>query len=158
MLQHTLEELQLSRPASDLPSYVVVEGPIGVGKSTLAKSLSYSLNCDLLLERPEDNPFLSKFYNSSAAYALQTQLSFLFQRIRQLSEIQPNDLFGASYVSDFMLEKDALFAEATLDQYELELYFNVYEHVVKDTPTPDLVVYLQAPVSCLLYTSDAADE
>eukprot|EP00903_Cladosiphon_okamuranus_P004311 g4309.t1 len=140
--------LSFSRP--ELPNYVVIEGPIGVGKSTLARSLAHSLNYETLLEQPEENPFLNRFYQDKSAYALQTQLSFLFQRIRQLDEIAPGDMFQPTKIADFMLEKDALFAEVTLDRHELELYLKVYEHVVTGVHRPDLVVYLQAPVSVLM--------
>lgn len=141
--------MNLSFLRPELPNYVVIEGPIGVGKSTLAKSLAYSLNYETLLELPEDNPFLDRFYQDRKAYALQTQLSFLFQRIRQLGEIKQGDMFQPQIVADFMLEKDALFAEVTLDHNELELYLKVYEQVVSGAPRPDLVVYLQAPLSVL---------
>lgn len=139
----------LGSSASDLPNYVVIEGPIGVGKSTLARSLAHSMNYDTFLELPEENPFLDRFYQDRAAYALQTQLSFLFQRTRQLDEIKQADLFQSRRIADFMLEKDPIFAQVTLDEHELELYIKVYEHVVSSAPRPDLVVYLQAPTSVL---------
>ena len=149
-MQQTLEQLGLSYPRSEPPYFIVVEGPIGAGKSTLARALAYSLNYDVLLERPEDNPFLDRFYQDRDNYALQTQLSFLFQRTRQLDELHQGDMFRAKLVSDFMLEKDMLFAQTTLDTNELDLYLKVYDQVVNAPPIPDLVVYLQAPVSVLL--------
>jgi deoxyguanosine kinase len=148
-VQLTLEEMGFGSPTSDLPSYVAIEGPIGVGKSTLARALAYSMNYDTLLELPEDNPFLDRFYKDRATYALQTQLSFLFQRTRQLDDIKQADLFQSRRIADFMLEKDPIFAQVTLDEHELELYIKVYEHVVSSAPLPDLVVYLQAPNSVL---------
>lgn len=141
--------MKINVSRSNLPNYVVIEGPIGVGKSTLTKSLAHSLGYEVLLEQPEENPFLDRFYRDRSTYALQTQLSFLFQRTRKLDEMRQNDLFHPRKVADFMLEKDALFAQVTLDQNELDIYAQVYEHVVSGIPTPDLVVYLQAPVSVL---------
>ena len=139
----------LSPSTSGLPNYVVIEGPIGVGKSTLARSLAYSMAYETLLELPEENPFLDRFYKDRATYALQTQLSFLFQRTRQLDEIKHADLFQPRRIADFMLEKDPIFAQVTLDEHELDLYIKVYEQVVSNAPRPDLVVYLQAPNSVL---------
>lgn len=149
-MQQTIEQLGLAYPKSELPHFIVVEGPIGAGKSTLARALAYSLNYDVLLERPQDNPFLDRFYQDKDNYALQTQLSFLFQRTRQLDQLKQGDMFRPRLVADFMLEKDALFAQATLDTHELDLYTKVHDQVVVGSPTPDIVVYLQAPVSILL--------
>ena len=148
-MQLTLEEMKISISKSNIPNYVVIEGPIGVGKSTLARSIAYSLGYETLLEQPEENPFLDRFYQDRTTYALQTQLSFLFQRTRQLDEMKQVDLFQPKVIADFMLEKDALFAQVTLDQHELDIYSQVYEHVVTGMPKPNLVVYLQAPVSVL---------
>ena len=130
--------------------YVVVEGPIGVGKTTLAKRLAASFDGTALLEAPEENPFLPRFYQSPGTTALATQLFFLLQRARQLRDIRQTDLFAAVRVGDFMIEKDRLFAELTLDADELALYRQVHEQVVRGTVTPDLVIYLQAPVDVLL--------
>lgn len=106
--------------------HIVVEGPIGVGKTTLARRLSEKLRADLLLEAPEQNPFLEKFYRDSRRYALQTQLFFLFQRIEQLRDLAQADLFARPVVSDFLLEKDPLFAQLTLNDDELGLYQKIY--------------------------------
>ena len=130
--------------------YIVVEGPIGVGKTTLAKRLAGSLGGEALLEAPGDNPFLPRFYQDPRTNALATQLSFLFQRVRQIEGIRQSDLFTPVRVGDFMIEKDRLFAELTLDADELALYRQVYERTAGAAVTPDLVIYLQAPVDVLL--------
>ncbi len=132
------------------PAFVVVEGPIGVGKTTLAKKLSASFESDLLLEGADDNPFLEKFYENPRAAALPTQLHFLLQRARQLKEMKQQDMFSPVRVADFLIEKDRLFAELTLDEDELDLYEQVYSNLTFDVPKPDLVVYLQAPIEVLL--------
>ncbi|WP_085316928.1 deoxynucleoside kinase [Derxia lacustris] len=128
---------------------VVVEGPIGVGKTTLARRLAAHLNADLLLETPETNPFLERFYRDASRYALPTQLSFLFQRLRQLAAAEA-DLLQRPVVSDFLLDKDPLFARLTLDDDEFQLYQQVYAGLRAQTVTPDLVVYLQASPETLL--------
>src|ERR1700753_2230904 len=129
---------------------VVVEGPIGVGKTSLARRVSQSLGGQLVLEQADQNPFLERFYKNPRAAAFQTQLFFLFQRARQLEDVRQEDLFGAVRVADYLLEKDRLFARVTLDDAEYSLYERVYERVVVDAPKPDLVVYLQAPVDVLM--------
>jgi deoxyadenosine/deoxycytidine kinase len=131
------------------PGYLVVEGPIGVGKTSLAQKLSQAFGSDLVLERPEENPFLERFYQSRQNYALPTQLYFLFQRARQLREWKQRDLFAPTRVADFLLEKDRLFARLNLDDDELRLYEQVYEQLKIDLPVPDLVIVLQAPVEVL---------
>jgi deoxyguanosine kinase len=143
-----MSELLPSRPA--LPGYIVVEGPIGVGKTSLARKLAMTLNYDTLLEQADDNPFLARFYQSPRQYALQTQLFFLFQRAEQMRALAQNDLFQPVQVSDFLLQKDRLFAELNLDQDEFALYDNVYRHLAPCSPTPDLVIYLQAPTPVLI--------
>lgn len=130
--------------------YIVVEGPIGVGKTSLVERLSRHLDYDLLLEQPDENPFLRRFYEEGASAAFPTQLFFLFQRAQQLSRLRQDDLFRSKLVADFMLEKDRLFAEVTLDADELSLYQQVFDRVELDAPSPDLVVYLQAPVDTLM--------
>ena len=132
------------------PNYIVVEGPIGIGKTTLARRLAESFGSELLLEGPEDNPFLDKFYRDPKSVAFQTQLFFLFQRAQQMQELKQGDMFQPVRVSDFIMEKDRLFAELTLDIDEFRLYEQVYEHLTVDAPTPDLVIYLQAPTDVLI--------
>ncbi len=131
------------------PAFIVVEGPIGVGKTTLAKKLAASYNSELLLEGADENPFMGKFYENPRAAALPTQLFFLLQRARQMQEFRQGDMFSPVHVSDFLMEKDRLFAELTLDDDELKLYEQVYEQLTFDVPVPDLVIYLQAPVEIL---------
>ncbi len=132
------------------PGYLVVEGPIGVGKTSLARRLAEAFGGRALLERPEENPFLERFYQSRKHYALPTQLFFLFQRARQIEELKQSDLFSSGYVADFLMEKDRLFARANLADDELRLYEQVYTQMSMDAPVPDLVIYLQAPVDVLL--------
>ncbi len=131
------------------PDFIVVEGPIGVGKTTLARRLAESLGTELLLEMAEDNPFLERFYQSPRAAALQTQLFFLFQRAQQMQALRQADLFNPVRVADFLMEKDRLFARLTLDDDEYRLYEQVYAHLTIDAPRPDLVIYLQAPLDVL---------
>lgn len=130
--------------------YIVVEGPIGAGKTSLARQLAEHADADILLEHPEDNPFLPRFYDDMARFALPTQLTFLFQRADQLRPLAQLDLFHRPTVSDFLLDKDPLFARLTLSDDEYLLYEKVYRHLKPQTATPDLVVYLQAPVDTLL--------
>lgn len=132
------------------PRHIVIEGPIGVGKTSLARRLADHYGSDLLLEQAEENPFLERFYREPKRYALPTQLFFLFQRARQMQDLRQGDMFNPVRVADFLLEKDRLFAELTLDTDELELYHQTYRHLAIDAPQPDLVVYLQAPVDVLL--------
>ncbi len=130
--------------------FIVVEGPIGVGKTSLTRRLAQSMNGQLVLEQADQNPFLERFYKNPRAAAFQTQLFFLFQRARQLEEVRQQDLFGAVRIADYLLDKDRLFARVTLDDAEYDLYERVFERVVVDAPRPDLVVYLQAPVDVLV--------
>ncbi len=132
------------------PHLIAVEGPIGVGKTSLARRLADSFNYDILLEKPEENPFLERFYSNPRQHALATQLFFLFQRSRQISELRQDDLFRPVRVTDFLIEKDHLFARQNLDVDEFRLYEQVYAHLTLDTPRPDLVIYLQAPTPVLL--------
>jgi deoxyguanosine kinase len=134
----------------DGPRYLVVEGPIGVGKTSLARRLAASFASELLLEQAEENPFLEGFYRNRRQAALPTQLFFLFQRARQIQQIRQNDLFSPTRISDFLIDKDRLFAELTLDAHELNLYDQVAATLDLDPPTPDLVVYLQAPANVLM--------
>ena len=130
--------------------YIVVEGPIGVGKTSLARRLAERLNTSLLLERPEQNPFLARFYQDMARYALPTQLFFLFQRINQLRELAQLDMFKSTTVADFLLEKDSLFARLTLSGEEMHLYQTIFDTLKPQAPRPDLVIYLQAQPDTLI--------
>ena len=130
--------------------YIVVEGPIGAGKTSLARQIAARLAGDALLERPEENPFLARFYEDMARYALPTQLTFLFQRIDQLRGVGQLDMFRRATVGDFLLDKDPLFARLNLAVAEYRLYEKMYAHLKPEAPTPDLVIYLQAPVETLV--------
>lgn len=130
--------------------FIAVEGPIGVGKTTLARRLAGHLDASLLLEQPENNPFLERFYRDPAGAALPTQLHFLFQRVRQLAELRQTEIFHSVQVADFLMDKDRLFARLNLDDDEFALYEQVYRRLSVDAPSPDLVVYLQAPVPVLM--------
>ena len=130
--------------------YIAVEGPIGSGKTSLARRLAASLGTDLLLEQPAENPFLARFYQDMARYALPTQLFFLFQRARQLEPLAQPDMFGRATVADFLLDKDPLFARITLSGDELALYQRIYEAFKVRAPVPDLVIYLQAAPQVLI--------
>jgi len=128
----------------NIPKFLAVEGPIGVGKTTLAKKLADFFGYEMILEEPSQNPFLEDFYNNPHQAALATQLFFLFQRVKYIQDLKQGDIFSSSKVSDFLLDKDMLFAKTTLSERELELYIQIYDYLSLDLPTPDLVVYLQA--------------
>ena len=130
--------------------YIVVEGPIGVGKTSLARRIADHLNSSLLLEEPGENPFLEKFYGDISRYALPTQLFFLFQRTNQVQSLAQMDMFTRVTVSDFLLEKDQLFAKLTLNDAEHDLYQRIYCHLQPKAPPPDLVIYLQASPNILI--------
>ena len=132
------------------PRFIAVEGPIGVGKTSLTKRLAETFNYELLLENAEENPFLDRFYQNPKQHALATQLFFLFQRAQQIEESRQSDLFEPVQVSDFLIDKDMLFAELNLEKDEYNLYHKVYQHLVINAPKPDLVIYLQAPTEVLL--------
>lgn len=125
--------------------YIAVEGPIGVGKTSLAQRLADRAEAHTLLEKPQDNPFLASFYQDPARYALPTQLFFLFQRINEARDLVQMDLFRSRTISDYLFEKDALFARLTLSDNEYKLYQNIYQGLGPQAPVPDLVIYLQAP-------------
>jgi len=130
--------------------YIVVEGPIGSGKTTLARRLASHLGAATLLEDPDANPFLPGFYRDPARNALQVQLFFLFQRANQVRDLVQSDLFRGVTVADFMLEKDPLFARMNLKDDELALYRQIYDHLKPQAPQPDLVIYLQAGAETLV--------
>ena len=131
--------------------YIAIEGPIGVGKTSLARRLAAELDGELVLEESDANPFLDRFYQDPRGAALPTQLFFMFQRVRQLEQLAQADLFSDVRVSDFLMAKDRLFAQITLDRHELVLYEQIYATLDFEPPVPDLVVYLQAPVDTLLF-------
>ena len=126
--------------------YIVIEGPIGCGKTTLAQMLSEKFHVQLLSEKADENPFLPRFYQDAQRYALPTQLFFLFQRSRQIADMNQRDMFTAPTVADFFLEKDPLFARLNLDDEEYTLYHQIYTHLQLKSPKPDLIIYLQTPV------------
>jgi deoxyadenosine/deoxycytidine kinase len=130
--------------------YVVVEGAIGAGKTSLARKLGLALSAELLLEAPGDNAFLERFYAEPARYALATQLNFLFQRADQVRHLSQLNLFSRTVVADFLLEKDPLFAALNLSADELTLYQKIYAHLQPQAPRPDLVLVLQASLDTLL--------
>lgn len=130
--------------------HIVVEGPIGVGKSSLARRLAQHLGAELLLEQPAENPFLQRFYGDMPGYALQTQLFFLFQRLKQLQALAQPSMFETAVVSDFMFAKDALFARVTLSDDEHRLYTQIHGQVAPQLREPDLVIWLQASANTLL--------
>ena len=129
--------------------YIVVEGPIGVGKTSLVRRIASETGAQPLLEQPEDNPFLERFYRDAARYALPTQMFFLFQRMNQLRDLAQTDLFSAPVISDFLIDKDPIFAALTLADDELNLYRQMFDHFSQSAPRPDLVIYLQAAPSTL---------
>lgn len=134
----------------DKYKYIVVEGPIGAGKTTLVRKLAEHLRAQTLLEQPEENPFLERFYRDPTRHALPTQMFFLFQRMNQLRDLAQTDLFDARIVSDFLLDKDPIFARLTLGDDELNLYQQLYAHLKPQAAIPDLVIYLQAQPETLI--------
>lgn len=147
--------------------YVVVEGPIGAGKTSLARKLAEQCGGAMLLEGPEENPFLANFYRDPKRHALPAQLFFLFQRAAQVRDLSQSDMFRQLTVADFMLDKDPLFAQLTLNDDELKLYQQIYAYLKLQVPTPDLVIYLQASNQTLIervarraasYEKDISDE
>jgi deoxyguanosine kinase len=149
--------LNADQPASGVdlkgripPSYMAVEGPIGVGKTTLARRLAATFGHETLLENAGQNPFLERFYRNRRQAALATQLFFLFQRAQKIEDLRQQDIFAPVRVADFLIEKDPLFARVNLDSDEYQLYQRVYQQLLIEPPRPDLVVYLQAPTDVLL--------
>jgi len=137
-----------------VPGYIAVEGPIGVGKTTLARRIADTFDYDLLLEEAELNPFLERFYQNRQQTALATQLFFLFQRVQKITELKQRDMFDQARVADFVLEKDPLFARINLEPDEFALYEKVFSKMRVDAPVPDLVIYLQASPDRLLERID----
>jgi deoxyadenosine/deoxycytidine kinase len=131
-------------------NHLVVEGPIGAGKTSLARRLAARLSTDLILEQPGENPFLERFYEDMTRYALPAQLFFLFQRSRMLESLAQPDMFGRAVVADFLLDKDPLFARLTLSEDELALYQKIYDALRPRIAVPDLVIYLQAQPATLI--------
>lgn len=131
--------------------YIAIEGPIGVGKTSLARRLALELDAECVLEDAGANPFLDRFYADPRGAALPTQLFFMFQRVRQLELLAQADMFSEVRVADFLMAKDRIFAQVTLDRHELALYEQIYGTLAFTPPVPDLVVYLQAPVDSLMF-------
>lgn len=134
----------------DTFGYIVVEGPVGVGKTALARRLADSLDIHLLLERVIGNPFLPEIYRHPGSTALAAQLHFLFEHVKQVRALRQADLFSPNQVTDFLIQANRVFAEATLNPDELDLYYQVYNILLDDAPVPDLVIYLQAPVEVMI--------
>ena len=135
--------------------YIVIEGPIGCGKTTLAKMLAEKFSVDYLSEKTETNPFLPRFYQDAQRYALPTQLFFLFQRANQIKDLSQRDMFAKPIVADFFLEKDPIFARLNLDDEEYALYHQIYQHLYFKATKPDLVIYLQTPIDGLMERIEA---
>jgi len=130
--------------------YIVVEGPIGCGKTTLAQKLADRFSTDYLSEKSEENPFLSRFYQDKSRYALQTQLFFMLQRAEQIKALTQRDMYSKPIVADFFLEKDPLFAKINLDADEYAIYHQIYHDLHLKATKPDLVIYLQSPIDALM--------
>ena len=135
-------------------NYIAIEGPIGVGKTSLAKLLTKRLSAKLILENFEDNPFLSEFYNDPGRFAFQTQLFFLLQRYQQQQDIRQIDMFHNLIISDYMFIKDRLFASLNLDDKEMNLYDSIANMMERNVINPDLIIYLQADTSTLMKNID----
>ncbi len=130
--------------------YIAIEGPIGAGKTTLANRLAETLGAESLLEQPERNPFLERFYSDRRTNALPAQLCFLLQRARQLEQLRQRDLFQSQWVADFLFEKDRIFAQINLDGHEMDLYEQIWQRLAWESPRPDCVIYLHAPIEVLM--------
>ena len=142
--------VQSLTPRGNASRFIVVEGPIGVGKTALSKRLAESLSAELVLEEVDENPFLERFYREGKRAALPAQMFFLFARARQLESLRQSDLFADTRVADYLFAKDDMFAELNLDSDELALYRQVAANLDVEPPIPDLVIYLQASVDSLL--------
>ncbi len=130
--------------------HIAIEGPIGVGKTSLARRLGVVLDAELVLENAEENPFLERFYADAPSYAFQTQIFFLFQRLRQFQGLSQPGIFSNRIVSDFIFAKDALFARLNLSDEEYRIYMQMYSQAAAQVPEPDLVIWLQASPATLL--------
>ncbi len=142
--------VSMLKTSTERPRFIVVEGPIGVGKTSLAKRLAESLSADLVLEEVYENPFLERFYEDGRSAALPAQMFFLFARARQVESLRQSDLFANVRIADYLFSKDRLFAELVLDPDEFHLYQQVVDKLDVEPPVPDLVIYLQAGVDTLL--------
>jgi len=138
------------KTSANTSRYIAIEGPIGVGKTALARRLADSLAADLVLEEVEENPFLERFYRDGQSAALPAQMFFLFARARQIEDLRQSDLFSSVRISDYLFTRDRLFAELNLDPEELKLYDQIADNLAVDAPVPDLVIYLQASVDALM--------
>jgi len=143
----SVSQLQQSGSSS---RYIAIEGPIGVGKTALARRLADSLSAHLVLEEVEENPFLERFYRDGRGAALPAQMFFLFARARQIEDLRQSDLFTNVQISDYLFTRDRLFAELNLDAEELKLYDQIVENLAVEAPVPDLVIYLQASVDAIM--------
>jgi deoxyadenosine/deoxycytidine kinase len=130
--------------------YIAIEGPIGAGKTALARRLAENLSATLVLEEIDENPFLERFYRDGRGAALPAQMFFLFARARQIENLRQSDLFSSVQISDYLFTRDRLFAELNLDAEELKLYDQIAENLAVEAPVPDLVIYLQASVDSLI--------
>jgi deoxyguanosine kinase len=140
----------VAQPGLQRFRHIAVEGPIGVGKTSLARRLAQQLGAELLLERPEENPFLERFYGDMPGYALQVQLAFLFQRVKQVQALAQPGMFAQAVVSDFVFAKDTLFARLNLSDDEHRLYAQMHAQLAPQVPEPDLVIWLQAGAPTLM--------
>ena len=147
MIKHVVEFVM---PVKKKIDYLAVEGPIGVGKTSIACKLADDFSAELLLEEVDENPFLQQFYKDIKKFSLPTQLYFLLSRVEALQKLQQRNTFGSTIVSDFLLEKDKLFARLLLDDKQFDLYQKIYDNLQIPSIKADLVVYLQAPVSVLM--------
>lgn len=138
------------KQSGNVSRYIAIEGPIGVGKTALARRLADSLSADLVLEEFDENPFLERFYRDGRSAALPAQMFFLFARARQIEELRQSDLFANVQISDYLFTRDRLFAELNLDSEELKLYDQIADNLAVDPPVPDLVIYLQASVDAIM--------
>lgn len=143
----SVSQLQQSGSSS---RYIAIEGPIGVGKTALARRLADSLSAHLVLEEVEENPFLERFYRDGRGAALPAQMFFLFARARQIEDLRQSDLFTNVQISDYLFTRDRLFAELNLDAEELKLYDQIVANLAVEAPVPDLVIYLQASVDAIM--------